>query len=357
MKTFQLTLTAMLLVGLTTVTIAQDATTQFLRSVMQQEPQRNVLKRRMSSFFWYDEGSSLMLTSLLQEDIFREGIGVSTEQAQTIEDTRKNIGITFRDDPHSKQLQDEMVKVIHEHGNPFAENASEEAQQKFDKLYTQMFRILEEKTKNAVNENLTSDQLKNFREYQISIMSEYPFISPNMFEVFDLSDAQKKQLVAIKKAMEPEFDKLIDQYLDGHMKFSESMDKELEGKFEGVTTSEEQQRIVDKAQDKIRKSNPEHQRAMHDVMESGKKLAENLKIKMFDVLTDEQWNRMVDLIDNPPDYAKKMIAQLREHLGVNDSKPGEWAPGPNSWRPGDPIPEGYRQQRSEGRFPRNVQSE
>jgi uncharacterized protein (DUF1778 family) len=188
-------------------------------------------------------------------------------------------------------------------------------------------------------------------------MSEYPFISPNMFEVFDLSDAQKKQLVAIKKAMEPEFDKLIDQYLDGHMKFSEAMDKELEGKFEGVTTSEEQQRIVDKAQDKIRKSNPEHQRAMHDVMESGKKLAENLKIKMFDVLTDEQWNRMVDLIDNPPDYAKKMIAQLREHLGVNDSKPGEWAPGPNSWRPGDPIPEGYRQQRSEGRFPRNVQSE
>jgi len=69
---------------------------------------------------------------------------------------------------------------------------------------------------------------------------------------------------------------------------------------------------------------------------------------------------MLDLIDNPPDYVKKVIAQIRKEMGTDDSSTdtpadtsGGWVPGPGSWRPGDGIPEGYRIERNtRSRFPR-----
>jgi Ni/Co efflux regulator RcnB len=99
---------------------------------------------------------------------------------------------------------------------------------------------------------------------------------------------------------------------------------------------------------------------LNEARESGKGLADKLKVEMFDVLTDEQWNRMLNLIDNPPEHAKKIIAQMREKSEQESAYASTeaWQPGPNSWKPGDPIPEGYRQQRQErGRFPRVNQSE
>jgi hypothetical protein len=70
---------------------------------------------------------------------------------------------------------------------------------------------------------------------------------------------------------------------------------------------------------------------------------------------------MLQLIDNPPEYIKKTIMQQRkerEELDNINGKPEVGQPGPNSGRPGDPIPEGYRQERQErGRFPRVNQSE
>jgi Ni/Co efflux regulator RcnB len=81
--------------------------------------------------------------------------------------------------------------------------------------------------------------------------------------------------------------------------------------------------------------------------------------KMFDVLTDEQWARLQKLIDNPPEHAKAYAKKLKEQMGESEKTGGAWQPGPNSWRPGDPIPEQYRQQREEQRtrqrpgFPRS----
>ena len=74
------------------------------------------------------------------------------------------------------------------------------------------------------------------------------------------------------------------------------------------------------------------------------------KVELFDVLTDEQWNKFQNLVDNPPEYIK---AWLRVYS--SRSKPQEaWQPGLNSWQPGDPIPEQYRQERNtRGNFPRS----
>ena len=75
---------------------------------------------------------------------------------------------------------------------------------------------------------------------------------------------------------------------------------------------------------------------------------------MFDVLTDEQWRRLQDLIDNPPAHARVLVQKLREQRGeTEENKNNIWVPGPGSWRPGDPIPEVYRIQRNtRGNFPR-----
>jgi hypothetical protein len=74
------------------------------------------------------------------------------------------------------------------------------------------------------------------------------------------------------------------------------------------------------------------------------------------------------LINNPPEYAKKMRETLKEMFGemgiiieegeasdeqqaATEEKP-QWVPGPNSWRPGMPLPGGVPVRENPGRFPR-----
>jgi Ni/Co efflux regulator RcnB len=55
------------------------------------------------------------------------------------------------------------------------------------------------------------------------------------------------------------------------------------------------------------------------------------------------------MIDNPSGLVKIMLDKVKAWRGKKEV----WTPGPNSWQPGDPIPEGYRQERQMKRnFPR-----
>jgi len=347
-------LTAILLVGLTTSVFAQS------NNAMQQHVSRDMERQIMMSF-WSGGGSNNMWGMLHQDDI-REGLGISREQLQNIQDTKR---ATLLNDPCIRQgqeeFQKEMFKLMAEHGNPFDENASEETRQRFTELQEQMQMevqaiVLEKQDSmmaHAINENLTSDQLKRIGEFQISIMSEFPLISPSMFEVLDLSDDQKRQLDEIKKAMEPEYERHIDRMIDFRRKSDGIFQEILDKKLEGVIDSEEQERIRRETAADFRRTNQEFLRGWHETMESGKELADRLKIRMFDVLTDEQWERTLYLIDNPPDFAKPLIARMRERREAANASPGEWQPGPGSWRPGDAIPEAYRIERNTRRpFPR-----
>ncbi|MCL2710382.1 MAG: hypothetical protein FWE95_05835 [Planctomycetaceae bacterium] len=353
-------LTAILLLGLTALAFAQSNSP--MSSPAMQQAQRDGHKQMMNSF-WNGEGSILMAIDLLQQDDFREGLGVSKEQHQRIQDTIRNTSTSVHAD-FDMSFHEEMNAFMMEHGNPFADDASDETREKFSEIQmrriAEMTKISTERMINAVNDNLTSAQLKKFKEFQISLMSELPIVSTSMFEVLDLSDKQKEQLDRIRKDMKPEFEKFADKIIDAQMKFSEKVEDALEGKLEGVTDSEEQTKIRKEIQDNVRRNDPEMQRITNEVMGTGKKFTDELKIAMFDVLTDEQWVRMLDLIDNPPDYAKKVIAQIRKEMGTDDSSTdtpadmsGGWVPGPGSWRPGDAIPEGYRIERNtRSRFPR-----
>jgi hypothetical protein len=283
--------------------------------------------------FWTGNGTSLFIDSFLHIEDSREAFGISQEQYQKI--------VSWMG-PDSTELHREMMQLdIETPGGILAEDASEEVQQKWADLSQRSSDIFKEGWFKNIYETLTPDQLQTIREYQIATMSEYPFVSTNMFEALDLSGKQKQQLEEIKKKLYPEFEKNANKYFEREKTHWQKIVA-----FRHAKTPEEKERIYKELQ--------------QDRQELSKGLVSELKIKMFDVLTDEQWDRFLKLVDDPPDYIKRRIAKMRGDKGEDkgDNKAGAtgaevWTPGPDSWRPGDPVPEEYRQERNQRRrFPR-----
>jgi hypothetical protein len=125
-------------------------------------------------------------------------------------------------------------------------------------------------------------------------------------------------------------------------------------------TEEERQKKRKERQEKMEaiqkklKEDPEYKKVSDQLQTQGKAFSTKFNTKIFDILTDEQWARLQKLIDNPPEYAKVFGKKMKEQQGKGE-KSDSWAPGPNSWQPGKPIPEEYRQWRNTGgRFPRGT---
>ena len=111
---------------------------------------------------------------------------------------------------------------------------------------------------------------------------------------------------------------------------------------------------------------PEFREIWEAMQSKSKTFAAEFKDRMSDVLTVEQRARLQELIANPPEHALAFRKALRERLGLGESEESEsvasgavdaesgvWVPGPNSWRPGDPVPSGFRIERNtRSRFPR-----
>jgi len=375
-------LTAILLLGLTTSAFAQQGMPPMTPA--QQEARRKAREERraiersspaiqqarkksMSQYVidhWNDNASLIQSMNILGDDNLREGLGISIEQRQKIQDALKHIGTMsivdrrmVANDPDIQLIWDEKSKL----GDPYAKNTSEETRMKIFDLELKSSELMTKKRQNIVNENLTPDQLQRVMEFQISAMSEIALVSPGMFEALYLSDEQREELGGIKKELDAEFEKLMDRRSDVRLimseKLTDEMDK-LQDVLVGVApNSEEWNRLTGDIGKKVAEANPDLWRKMVEVEKTIATFSDELKIRMFDVLTDGQWARLQDLIDNPPDYAKKWIAQVREaNRRALNSLTDVWIPGPNSWQPGDAIPEAYRIERNERRnFPRPKQ--
>jgi hypothetical protein len=298
-----------------------------------------------------------VIQSITSVEAFQKELGLSQDQAielcrQAMVDPQP---ILLLNNPVYQSLQEEREKL-----QPFHPDATEETRARYIDLRTEMIAMEQQMHIDILNATYTPDQLKKINEFMISNMSETEFVFPGMFEVLGLSEEQKEQLAKIQKEMEPEIEQQIDgrvaYYSKEHKTTNEARDEQLRR----TTDPEERERIFND-RDSYRKILAELKPDRDKMMKSNKELADKLKIKMFDVLTDEQWKRMCQLIDNPPEYAKKMITQQRKDRAELDSlngKPEVYTPGPNSWQPGQPIPEEYRQQRNTGgRFPRTETKE
>jgi Ni/Co efflux regulator RcnB len=226
----------------------------------------------------------------------------------------------------------------------------------------------------AMDGIFTPEQLQQVQEMQLAAMGEMPFVSPSMFEALGLTDSQRQEMERIKKELEPEFEKNLDDFVANYIS---TMQKIASEHVRGITTTvteDSDGRVVMKAVEeesveeilkRLMAEDPEFRRVSEELQTRIRDFSTQFRIRMFDVLDDAQWQRLQDLIDNPPEHAVLFRRHLRESMGLGVSEEGSsedgnnaeesdiWVPGPNSWRPGDPIPEQYRQERNKrGRFPR-----
>ena len=77
-----------------------------------------------------------------------------------------------------------------------------------------------------------------------------------------------------------------------------------------------------------------------------------LQARMMNVLTDDQLDRMQEIIDETPASIKRFLAGVKAMREFQEKLPG-YVPGPDSWRPGMPLPAQFKEERRTGRFPRS----
>jgi len=374
MKTKLLLLIALCLFIFSVASHAQQAPPNFAQmrnSPVMQQAMKNGMKNGIRSF-WDGRGANLMAFGFMQDPNIRAAWGVSDEHYQEIQGIPMRIGTEMQNNPEFQKIAAEMQAL----GGPqalFGQNVDEETQKKLQDVQGRMMTLSMDLMSEAINNVVTPEQKHKMNVSLLANMAEMPFASPRMYEALDLTDAQRQQMEAIKKELEPEFEQHLENFANGSMLLANKLFEELEKQgvdnFESmVREAQEGQKDPQAMQEKMRAmqekilgvqkklmENPEYKKIAEEVQSKGMQFTTQFNAKIFDVLTDDQWNRLQNLIDNPPEYAKAVGKKLKEQKGASE-KAGAWQPGPNSWKPGDPIPESYRQERNErSRFSRENQ--
>ena len=195
----------------------------------------------------------------------------------------------------------------------------------------------------AVNEVLPPEIRQKIKESLLANMSELPIVSPSMFEALGLTDAQKEQMEAIRKELEPEFQKNFENLVSGQMTlFNKALDELAKQEDEIIEDWESIAERMATVRKELLAENAEYKRIDEELRSQGQSFVAQYKVKLFDVLTDEQWTRLQGLIDNPPEHAKVLRERLREF----NEQFAHWQPSAEPWIIGEAIPEAYRQGRN-----------
>ena len=324
---------------------------------------------------WDGNGASQSVQPFVFYDDFRRGIGLTDEQHDQLSfmySRNGSMGHWYRTraltHPELAALLEESDRRnASRREDPYGERLTEEDKQAIIANSEKTSAIYRAETQKDVENLLTPDQMQAVREYELAMMEEFPILNPSMFECLDLTETQKAEMAAIKQAMEPEFKQIVEELVEAE-EVLQMLKFDLFEKV-GIHFDEEGQ-AVDENGDSLQ-SDPEAMKKKINLLESElsgnvevqtrmKRLHERaggfmrgFKFEMFDVLTDEQMTKMQHIIDNPPEYVKKRRDQMQKARAGREEK-DQWQPGMDSWRPGDPIPKEYLEQRPERRFPRRL---
>ena len=204
-------------------------------------------------------------------------------------------------------------------------------------------------------EILTPEQLTQVRKLEMQLMPAVGFPFPSMFEPLELTEEQKEEMNKITKEMKAEFDQLVLEIAIYESGERQSRYETLRGK--SFASKEEFWKARSEAARTVTPQSRESQRKnFADWSERGIKLATTLQSRLMNVLTDEQLDEMQKILDETPMFVKKFIAGFKMLQAAAKMSPG-YVPGPDSWRPGDPLPVQFKEERKTGRFPRVNQSE
>ena len=298
----------------------------------------------------------------LHDSDFREALGISEEQMQQLKD-RWN----FEESPEILAAMEKIEASVEEDLGKLGKATEEmlENAENFDEatmleavanLESAVTDIMEKimafdivPMSDAMNAILTPEQIQKLQEIELAAMGELPFISPRAFEALNLTDEQREEMENIKKELKPEFEKNLDDFVRNYHALKKILEsefaKEPKNSEGGLETREETRK-------RLMAENPEYKRMQEEIQTHNWAFSTQFRTRMFDVLTEEQWLRIQDLIDNPPEYIKVFLKNMKANIKKNASDTG-WQPGAGSWQSGDAIPEAYRQERNtRGNFPR-----
>ena len=324
----------------------EAAARQTMNSPIAQEILQNGA-RELIRLEWNGKGANLQILGMvLHNPEIRTAFNVSDEQYQQV---HRIVNRTWEDeDPAIREIEDEIAAMQSQSPNdPFMQNADEETQKKMSDLQMKRNALAFDFTIDLSENILTQEQKQKVKESQLASMSEIPFLMPSMFEALNLTDVQKRRMEQIKKELEPEFEKTLESTVNHQMALRRKMFAEHEKQVALGNTSNGQENLKKVLAD------PEFKKINDELKTQNKQFSMQFRIKMFDVLTDEQWARLQQLIDNPPEHAKALLKKLKEQRGESEQSDGTWIPGPGSWQPGQGIPEGYRIERNRrSGFPR-----
>jgi len=298
----------------------------------------------------------------------RMALNISDEQYQEIQDANR---IDYSSDPEMQMNSNELFQLQMLIRRD-AGNANEETINRMKELEGTLFAWSNNNLTERLDNLLTPEQKQKIAEIKLVALGETFLISPHVFDPLGLTDDQKQHMEQIKKELEPEFENILEIFLNGRKILSEKWSSEYNAELErqggmeafselvsfdeesGLTirqaNREKLDALVKTVQEKM-KDDVEYTKIQSEINSTGRAFATQLRVKMFDVLTDEQWARFQILIDNPPEHAKAYLKEVKKWSGEAE-KVGGWVPGPDSWRPGMPVPESYRQRNTQIRFPR-----
>jgi len=211
-------------------------------------------------------------------------------------------------------------------------------------------------------EHLTPEQRQQFRELRVMTMSVFPFAYPPMFEALGLTEEQRTLLTELKKELEPEYETMSKQFIADRIVVRDKFEDAYAEIFQEVSREEwrqkpreEREKKADEIRDRLLREDTEYRKAMERIHTQGRDFQNRLK-DWFDILTYEQIDKLNRLINHPPDYAQKIIESVKRENGdpKKIAEADKWEFLNRAWQPGDPLPEGYLQQRQERprRFPR-----
>ena len=316
-------------------------------------------------------GASARTQELLRDPKFRAALGVSDEYYQKILGSGRNVSGHISEHPGFLEAEQEYSEALqavtgnpHPIGLPALPDADEKAMKRFqeaakrvESMHHEWGESAQQRRDVAFEDAITPELRLKIQEAHLAAMGETPTIVPHLFEALHLTDAQRRQMDRIKKELESEFEKHLGIYAHNASMILARVEAAIPQK----NPQEDLKTFMRKLEEE-----PEHKKLLDESYTSGKTFAALFRTRMLEILTEEQQKRLQELVANPPLHARILIQRLRrEHWGQHTESMGEgacadtgvgtevWGPGPDSWRPGDPLPEIYRQEKDTGRtFPR-----
>lgn len=166
---------------------------------------------------------------------------------------------------------------------------------------------------------LTREQIRKIREIEMhknNLMQVLglPFFNFECYDVVELTASQRIQLYEIRENVFPMQVALMEKFIQVQPKPRETLDE-----------SGREERMLKE----------------HELAEAGKILHEEIKDRIHSFLSAEQTARLDSILKEPPECFTNMLK--RQDVPPPQIDPVEYDSWQKNWKPGDPIPEKYRQ--------------